>query len=214
MYPALPVSVSPPEAGVHLTIPVRSMTDCFVTSVLKTLALGVIGYYLLTGEHPIGVDGKLMEVVHRIQTAPVPRPSSRRAGLDADIDAMIGKATARLPQDRYATAADLAADIRRWLAGTSITARELPRAVRVWRWTKRNRVLGGVVAVCLGLLATMGGISVARIIDERDRANALLLETFSQFRQVDGMEELARHRVETAKRLYGQESRLDAITVI
>jgi predicted Ser/Thr protein kinase len=196
----------PPEqaAGGSKGISVRS----------DVYALGVIGFYLLTGRHPIDIDGKLIDVVQRIQTSPIARPSSIRAGLNADIDAIITKATAKLPQDRYPTAADLASDIRRWLAGAPITARMLPRSVRAWRWIRRNRVLVAVVSLCLGLLATMGWVSVGRIIDERDRANALLLETFAQFRQVDGMEELARQRIKTAEQLYGAGSRFHAIAII
>lgn len=177
-------------------------------------ALGVIGYYLLTGRHPIDVDGKLMEVIHRIQTASPPRPSSIRAKLGADVDAIIGMAMAKLAQDRYATAADLAADIRRWLAGRPILARPVSPAVRAWRWIGRNRVLSGVVTGCAVALIAMATIAVRRIIQERNRANELLLETFSQFRQVDGMEDLARQRITAAQRLYGEGSRFHAIAVI
>lgn len=196
----------PPEqaAGGSKGISVRS----------DVYALGVIGYYLLTGHHPIDVDGKLLDVIKRIQQEQPDRPSSIRNGLGPDIDAIIGKATSKLPQDRYATASELAADIRRYLAGLPITARELPRSVRAWRWTRRHRVPVGILAACVALLATMGWVAVARIIGERDRANALLLETFSQFRQVDGMEDLARQRIQSAKQLYGAGSRFHAIAII
>lgn len=177
-------------------------------------ALGVIGYFLLTGQHPIQIGGTLLEAVDRIRTAPIPRASTLRDRLNADIDAILAKATAKLPADRYATAADLAADIRRWLQGRPITARRVSGAVRAWRWAMRNKILVGVVGGACVAIVAIGVSAFVRVLHERDRANALLLETFSHFQQVEQMEDVARQRVAAAERIYGKNNRLYAVAVL
>ena len=177
-------------------------------------AIGVIAFYLLTGRHPIEIEGTLVEVIDRIRSMPVPRASTLRARLNADIDAILAKATAKLPADRYATAAELAADIRRHLEGLPIAARRIPGAVRAWRWALRNKILVGVVGgAAIAMLAT-GIAAFYRVVEERDRAEGLLLQTFSHFQQVERMEDVARQRVAAAEREYGKDSRLYAVAVL
>lgn len=177
-------------------------------------AIGVIAFYLLTGRIPIEISGTLVEAVERIRTAPIPRASTLRQRLNADIDAILAKATRKLPADRYASAAELAADIRRHLDGRPITARPLSGPVRAWRWAMRNKVLVGVVGGASVALLAMGVASFVRVVQERDRANALLLETFAHFRQVDRMEDVARQRAAAAERVYGKRSRLYVVSAL
>src|SRR5262249_5589302 len=56
------------------------------------------------------------------------------------------------PGKRYATAAALAEDLRRFLAGEPILARPVGPAQRLWRWCKRNPRLASLSAFCALLL--------------------------------------------------------------
>ena len=61
-----------------------------------------------------------------------------RAGLDPDLAAVAAKASAREPQDRYASASALGADLRRWLSGFPVAARPVGQAgtaLAFWRAT-------------------------------------------------------------------------------
>lgn len=133
-------------------------------------SLGAITYELLTGRLPCTLDGALHEMLKRISLVDPPRPSSVRAGLDADIDAILLKAMEKQPSDRYATAADFAADIGRYLADEPIHARPAGPAVRVTRWVRRNRAVSTVGAVALVVVLLVAGLAFARVLRERDRA--------------------------------------------
>jgi tetratricopeptide (TPR) repeat protein len=83
---------------------------------------------------------------------------------------MLLKALEKDPLRRYATAGELAADLRRWIAGEAIVARPLRLPGRVWRWVRRHRLASGVAAA--GLLAIAGLLTERyfTLAGERDRA--------------------------------------------
>jgi serine/threonine protein kinase len=76
-------------------------------------SLGVILYELLTGRLPFHAD-KLNDLL-RLITAQEPRPPRQRDdGIPQELDRICLKALSKRPTDRYSTASDLAADLRRW----------------------------------------------------------------------------------------------------
>lgn len=138
-------------------------------------ALGAVTYELLTGALPCGVAGPLADVLAGIAARDPRRPSELRPGLGADVDAILLKALEKAPQARYATAAELAADIRRFLADRTIVARRVSWAGRAVRWVRRNRRLSAVGGVALLVIAVTASWSVVRIARERDRARTQAL---------------------------------------
>ena len=78
-------------------------------------ALGVTLYQMLTGELPFTAADS-MELVHsHIARSALP-PSERVAGVPPAIDALVMKLLAKTPEERYQTAAGVAADLKRCLA--------------------------------------------------------------------------------------------------
>ena len=67
------------------------------------------------------------------------------------------KAMAKEPAARYASAAALAEDLRRFLAGETILARRAGLPERAWRWTRRNPRLAALLLV-VGFLLTGGAL--------------------------------------------------------
>ena len=103
-------------------------------------SLGVILFQILSGgEFPYPVDGPLPEVVRSIMTAP-PRRSRRAARSPAGLEAIVRRALAKRPADRFADAGGLGEAIRRHL--------EAPQSSRR-RWAGRRFAIGAVTAVVL-----------------------------------------------------------------
>src|SRR5205807_1484265 len=82
-----------------------------------------------------------------------PRPPRQlNDAVPRDLETICLKAMAKEPHRRYQTAAELAADLRRWLHGEPIVARPAGRLEKGWRWCRRNpRVawLAGLLALTL-----------------------------------------------------------------
>lgn len=82
-------------------------------------ALGVILYELLADARPYELRGSIADIVNAIERdEPAALP-----GVDADLDAIVRTALAKTPDDRYASVAELAADVRRARAGEPIVVR-------------------------------------------------------------------------------------------
>ena len=74
------------------------------------------------------------QIVHE---PPVPpRQLDRR--IPRDLETIVLKALAKDPKDRFATADELAAELRRFLENRPIRSRPIPAYERIWRWCKRN----------------------------------------------------------------------------
>ena len=135
-------------------------------------SLGLTLYELLT-LHPAFEDLPLPRLEDPRQwPGPVP-PRRLDARIPRDLETVVLKAMAREPTDRYATAADLAEDLRRFLADRPIHARRTPLTERVWRWCRRNPALTGLAASVLVLLVVVSVVSTVAALwlkAERDTA--------------------------------------------
>jgi WD40 repeat protein/tRNA A-37 threonylcarbamoyl transferase component Bud32 len=110
-------------------------------------SLGVILYHLLAGELPF--RGNVRMLLHQVLHDEPRSPRSLNDRVPRDLETICLKAMAKEPARRYATAGELAADLRRWLAGELIAARPVGRFERGWRWTGRHPAEAGVWAASL-----------------------------------------------------------------
>lgn len=116
-------------------------------------SLGAIAYLLLTGATPHDVTTSIHEAVRRVAQDPPRDPNGLMHRLPRGLSAVLMKACAREPRRRYASAAELAADLRRWLGGDSVAAEPPRLAMRVARFARRHALS---VSIVLGL--SLGGL--------------------------------------------------------
>ncbi len=118
-----------------------------------TYSLGVIFYQLLTGELPFRGTPRML--VHQVMHDDPRRPRSLNDNIPRDLETICLMAMAKEPGQRYATAQELAADLRRFLAGKPIKARPVGAVERTWRWAKRRPALASLVLL-LTMVLTVG----------------------------------------------------------
>lgn len=127
-----------------------------VASSVDIFALGVILHFLLTGAYPFaGQDWDELLSSQSCGPSPV---SLRNHKIPADLCAICLKCLQFRPDLRYASAHELAVDLRRFLAMEFVLARRPPIHERVWRYGKKNRLATALLgAISLGLIGTSWG---------------------------------------------------------
>ncbi len=119
-------------------------------------ALGALGYELLAGRLPIDVRGKsLVAALDAIRHEAPPPLAAHERRFRGDLSVIFGKALAKEKSQRYASAAALASDIRRYLGNRPILAREPSLPYVVWKFVRRHRTVA-TVALLGALLAAHG----------------------------------------------------------
>jgi tetratricopeptide (TPR) repeat protein len=171
-------------------------------------SLGVIVYESLTGMLPIDVDGPLRDVLTRIAEQEPRAPSVHEASIAKDLDAVVLRALEKAPEKRYASARELADDLRRYLASEPVTARRVGPLGRASRWMKRNKALAASMAVGVGTLAVVSGGLVRQVIVERDDARILAKQNEQNAKLATMMMEQARAKegLATASELESREN--------
>jgi len=159
-------------------------------------SLGVMLYELLSGRPPF--DGETSEQV-RLRIAegePTPLRVLRR-GISKDLETIVNKSLESMPRSRYATARELAEDLRRFLHHEPILARPQPLWRRAAKQARRRPALMGFLAAIMISAAVMAGVVVAWINDRlasvreleaaRDDANRQRTAAEDRSRQVEQM---------------------------
>jgi serine/threonine protein kinase/Tfp pilus assembly protein PilF len=175
-----------------------------VTSAADVYALGVLLFELLSGAKPYRPTGPAaVDLEHEIlRTIPqLPSQATTGAGnlsgraadrrelrreLRGDLDAIVARAMAKIPTERYAGVHALAEDLRRYLRHEPVMARHLTRRYVFGRFVRRHWLSASVgsaalVLLVLGSAAIAWQARLARI--EAHKANAVkdfLLDIFHQ----------------------------------
>jgi len=201
-----------------------------ITTATDVYSLGVVLYELLSGHRPYRITtNNPLEIARVICEEEPKRPSTivaqpdapsgkGRAGaeqigaargsepirltrqLRGDLDAILLKALRKEPDQRYATAGELADDIQRYLQARPVKARRGTRMYRARKFVMRHRT--GVVATAFCcILAVAGMVSILRaertarieqaraeqrFNDVRALANSLLFEIHDSIRDLPG----------------------------
>ncbi len=189
-------------------------------------ALGAILFMLLSGDPPLAIaEGEdLLEIFMRIREQPAPRAServsavlwpgdaapSRARRIRGDLDAIVAMALEKRPDDRYASAEQMASDLEAWLERRPVQARAVGRAERLRRLVRRRPlesllVAGVALSLLVGTALALAGLARARAALSEARLQAEIARA-AEAREIEqrevaerqGREAIAQQRIAQA----------------
>src|SRR6056297_3121498 len=143
-----------------------------VTQASDVYSLGVLLFELLAGRRPYDFPTRRPSDIERVVCQTEPPPLGGRNTID--LDCIIARAMHKDPGRRYASARELADDLRRWLDGRPVEARRESTLYRAGRFLRRHPF--GALFGSLGLVLLIGFSATMtwqthRLAEERDRAS-------------------------------------------
>ncbi len=124
-------------------------------------ALGASLYELLT-LRPVFFGDDRLRLIDQIVHEPPALPRQHDGRIPRDLETIVLKALAKEPKDRFATADELAAELRRFLENRPIRSRPISAPERLWRSCKRNPTVAALTALAAFLTVFVAiGASVA-----------------------------------------------------
>lgn len=194
------------DAGGNATTVLNAMTTAYASpeqirgeplgTASDIYSLGVVLYELVAGVRPFDhissgheranavVAGEITPPSRSTRAATAGGPSVSRSvaparRIPADLDAIVLKALRREPAQRYASVAELAADLRNFLAARPVLARRGQRGYRMRRFLWRNR---WPLAAAIAMSVIAAGFTWRTVLAEREaRAQARTAERATDF---------------------------------
>ncbi len=140
-------------------------------------SIGALLYVLLTGRLPLDYDGLTLVEIHEHAANAIPAPVSRlNAAVNGELDAIVARALAKLPEERYASVESLANDLRNYLDGLPVEARAPSAFYRAGKFVRRHRLGTAFAAFAVIALATIAGLAVTSAVVSDRQARQIALE--------------------------------------
>jgi Tol biopolymer transport system component len=142
-------------------------------------SLGVILFELLTGQSPHDLSFSMFDLLRQISSGNIRRPSEVDKSIDGELEAILLKALAHNPEERYASAGALAKDISNYLDEEPLDAR-VPTTLyflrkKAYKYKKQVGITAAVLVVILVTFITaytriVGQRAVIRAAQERNQS--------------------------------------------
>ncbi len=168
-----PAYMAPEQASGRLDL-IDRRTDIY--------GLGAILYEILVGRPPFQ-DADTRALLERVLVQDPQPPRQVAGGVPAALEAVCLKAMAKKREQRYASAGELAEEVRRWLADEPVTAWREPWLGRLGRWGRRHKALvaGAAALLVAAVLALAAGtILLGREQQRTEEARALADANFHE----------------------------------
>lgn len=185
-----------PEQASGRRVDVDHRTDVY--------SLGASLYELLTLQPMFPTDDrrKLLSQILNDEAAPL---RSIDRGIPNELETIVLKATAKLPQDRYATAGELAADLHRFLNHVPIRARRPTWIDRARKWMRRHPSAVGATVLALALGALGFAASTVVVLREQQQTESARLSEKQRAAEAEQRFQLARRSVDEIIRIADEE---------
>jgi serine/threonine protein kinase/WD40 repeat protein len=132
-------------------------------------SLGATLYELLTLRPPF--EGRTAaELVEQITGRDPVAPRRHDPRIPRDLETILLKTLAKRPADRYATAAELADDLKRFLTHEPVRARRISLVGRFWRFTRRHPSQTIVSATAAATVLAVLTVAYVHMMQQRDQA--------------------------------------------
>jgi len=171
-------------------------------------SLGAVLYDMLTGRPPFR-GTTMLDTLQMVQKQEPVAPTELQPKVPHDLQTICLTCLHKEPARRYASAAALAEDLRRFLAGEPILARLAGAGERLWRWCRRNPRVAALSAALVFLLViwaiTSSALYSIAVRNERkaqeNEATAIKEADRAQMNEQKAIEEAARAQAnaETAR---------------
>lgn len=133
-------------------------------------ALGTMLYRLLTGKHPRDVGKmKLSEFKKNYMRIPIIPPRNRDRSIAPQLEAIVLKAMAEKPEDRYRYAHEFTNDLERFLQMLPVSAYEEGILSRSWRRIRKHKRKIFLLVILFALFAVTGYALSSKIRAEKER---------------------------------------------
>ena len=155
-------------------------------------ALGALLYAVLTCRPPLAGDADTMQ--QAALSGDVVPPTERGSGVPESLSAVVMKAMALEPADRYASVSDLITDVRAFLGGFSPIAHESGLSTEFLLFYRRHRVSCNLAAAFVAIVVVVTALFVDRLSSKREQAEMLAAHLREEKHETEAL--AARLRVE------------------
>jgi serine/threonine protein kinase len=146
-------------------------------------SLGITLYELLALQPAFAVDDR-QELLRKIAFEDPKQLRTANDRIPQDLETIVLKAIEKEPHDRYATAQDLADDLRRFIAHQPIRARSATLLRRLTKWSRRHAAIVAAVLTTLFLALTVTSVVVA-LANRSEREQRKLAQAAQQHAEMN-----------------------------
>lgn len=162
-----------------------------ITRAVDIYGLGATLYAVLTGRPPTESEN-LLRGLQQLQQERPPAPRSLNPDVPWELQLICLKCLEKLPRERYGSMDELAADLRRFIGGQRVLARQPGLLVQLWRWMFANPAIASLVGGIL--LTVIIGLAVALLLwqraeEQKRQAGSLLRSANSILKEGNRMAE-------------------------